>query len=163
MKKITIILIGLLFVVLQLTVTNRIDIWGVHIDLLLIYAVIMAIYLDTKTNYITIITLAVIHDSLISTIFGLSLISLTAITYLVKLLMELLHEEKRWSIAVLFLIGTVISTLLYFGVNQLFFVPVPYAKLPEILLKKSVINIIGGLILTFILRPSLNHIMKNWW
>lgn len=154
---------GLLFLILELTITNRIQILGVHIDLLLIYAVIMGLYLDTKTNYIAVISLAVIYDSLISTVFGLALTTLVLTTYTVKYLVEFLHEEKKWSIALLFLISTIISTSLHFGVNQLFFIPVAYGKLPEILFRKSIINVIGGLVLTFALRSPLNHIMKNWW
>lgn len=163
MKKIAITLIGLVLIVIQLSITNRLRIFGVHMDLLLIFTVIMAIYLDPKTNYVTVLILGSVYDSLINTIFGLNLVALLLTTYVVKLLIDILHEEKLWSIILLFLIGTIILTTINFAGNQFFLISASYGKFAEILAKKAIINIIAGLALAFVFKPSLNHIMKNWW
>lgn len=163
MKKIAVTLIGLVFIIIQLSITSSFSILGTSIDFLLIYAVLMAIYLDTKTNYICVSILAIVYDSLISTKFGISLVILLMTTYLVRLFIDLLHEEKKWSIALLFFVGTLISVIFYFLINQVFFVPVSYGAFAEVLLRKSILNIVTGLILFMIIRPVFNHIMKNWW
>ncbi len=163
MKKIAIIAIGLLLIIIQLSITNKLNIFGARPDFLLVYVVIMGMYLDNKTNYISAVVLAIVFDSLISAKFGISLLILVTTTYVVKLFVDLLHEEKIWSRALMFFTGTLISTLLYFALNQIFFVPVGYGVFFDVLLAKSVLNIGAGLILTPALRPVFNHIMKNWW
>lgn len=163
MKKIVITLMGLILILIQLTITNRLKPLGVSIDLLLIYAVIMAVYLDTKTNYICVSILGIVQDSLISTVVGVNLVVLLLTTYVVKLFIDLLHEEKLWSIALLFLFASLISVSIHFLVNQIFFVALGHEQYLNILLKKTALNIGIGLVMTILIRPIFNHIMKNWW
>lgn len=163
MKKIVITLMGLILILIQLTITNRLKPLGVSIDLLLIYAVIMAVYLDTKTSYICVSILGIVQDSLISTVVGVNLVILLLTTYVVKLFIDLLHEEKLWSIALLFLFASLISVSIHFLVNQIFFVALGHEQYLNILLKKTALNIGIGLVMTILIRPIFNHIMKNWW
>ena len=163
MKKIVVTLAGLILIIVQLSITNRFRPIGVSIDFLLIYAVIMAMYLDTKTNYICIVILSIIYDSLISTIPGISLSIMLLITYIVKILIDFLHEEKTWSIALLFFLSSFISVSLYFLANQLFFVAQTWNRFTHVLMMKSILNLVVGILMTLAIRPAFNHIMKNWW
>lgn len=163
MKKLAIILIGLVLVLVQLSVTNHIVLLGVHVDLLLIYAVILAIYVDTKTDYIAIVSLAAISDSLISTTFGVGILTVVLVTHIVKRLLDVLRDEKQWSVALLFTVSAIISTVIRFGVNQLLFIPEPMIHLPILMVQKILVQVFFGLILTALLKPTLNQLMKNWW
>lgn len=163
MKKIVITLIGLLFIVIELSVTNKFLIAGTRLNLLLIYALLLALNVDSKTDYICIAVVASIYDILISTVFGINLVWMVMVTFVSRVVMDKLYEGKIWSVAVIFILASATSVLYYFGINQILFVPQDVSRLLSIILQSMLINTVLGLVLNFTMKPIFDHIMKNWW
>lgn len=163
MKKIVLTLIGIVLMIISLSITNRFTFWGVHLDLMLVYAVSLAMHIDSKTDYITISILGIMYDLTISPFLGVATVLLLGITALTRFVLDKLYEEKFWSPALLFMLASIISVVYYFGINTIFFIPKGLDVLWTVLWKKVILNMAVGLLLNLILKPLFNRIMKNWW
>ncbi len=95
MKKFVLILIGLIFAIVELSITNRFSIFGTHINLLMIYTVLLATNIDSANNYLAIGIVGFVFDLLGELIFGINLAWVLLVTWLVRLSMDKLYEEKK--------------------------------------------------------------------
>lgn len=163
MKKIVLTLIGLIFIVVELSITNKFTFFGVHLNLLLIYATLLATNVDSFNNYLTIILIGAIYDLLIGLTFGINLAWMLVVTWLIRTVIDKLYEEKKWSIALIFILTSFLSCIYYFFVNQFLFVPQKMEVLTGKIFYSVGINSCLGIFLWMITRPFFKHIMKNWW
>ncbi len=163
MKKFVLILIGLIFAIVELSITNRFSIFGTHINLLMIYTVLLATNIDSANNYLAIGIVGFVFDLLGELIFGINLAWVLLVTWLVRLSMDKLYEEKKWSIAMIFLLAMLLTCVYEYAINQVFYVPKRIDVLTSVLPAYIILNTILGLTLSTIIRPFFRHIMKNWW
>lgn len=163
MKKAVLIWIGLMLMIPELAVTNKFVIFGAGLNLFFVYAIVLAVNVDTKTNYICVGILAFIYDLLISRYFGIHLVIFLLLTALTRLVIDKLYEEKVWSLIVVLLLSTALYISYLFGVNQLLFVPEGISVFLDRLWRAMILNAFCGVILNAMLRPVSKHIMKNWW
>lgn len=163
MKRIVLTLIGLLVIILELTLSNKFKILGTNLNLLFVYAIALALNVDTKTDYTCIVILGFVYDLLISRYFGVNLIILLALTALARVLIDKLYEEKLWSVVVILIISSAIFFTYQFLVNQILYVPQEIAFFPRLLWRNVLSNTVAGVLLNAMLRPISKHIMKNWW
>lgn len=163
MKKIVLILIGLVFVVLELSIANRISILGTHVNLLMIYVVLLATNVDRETDYLSVVVVGFVYDLLAELIFGINLFWALLMTWLIRLSMDKLYEEKKWSMLIIYATVMFLSVVYDFIINQIFYVPKGIEILTSIMLRNISINAILGILLSIVMRPFFRHIMKNWW
>lgn len=163
MKKIALIVLGLLMIILGMSVLDKFLFLGISLNMLLIYTGILALQTDIKTNYICVFAVACIYDLLISPFFGINIVWTLAATFVARTIMDKLYEEKSWSSIILFIAITILFIVYQYVVGQLLFVPTSWSYLPSIFARSIPIHVFFGIILNGLLRPLIRHIMKNWW
>lgn len=163
MKRIVLTLIGLLLIILELTLSNKFKILGTNLNLLFVYAIALALNVDTKTNYTCIVILGFIYDLLISRYFGVNLVILLALTALARVLIDKLYEDKFWSVVVILIISSAIFFTYQFLINQLLFVPQKISIFLQLIWRNILTNTVAGIFLNMMIRLITKHIMKNWW
>ncbi len=91
MKKIALIVLGLLMIILGMSVLDKFLFLGISLNMLLIYTGILALQTDIKTNYICVFTVACIYDLLISPFFGINIVWTLAATFVARTIMDKLY------------------------------------------------------------------------
>ena len=147
MKNILYILAGLLILILEISITNSYPIWGVNIDLLLVYIVILSKNTDAKSNFIVASSLGFLKDILIGLKFGTNIIILVLVSILVRFTKDKIYEYRNIYPAVLIILGTIIQCVGYFLVANIYYTGSGWSVFFLILLKKSILNSILGIVI----------------
>ena len=74
MKKVLLCLLGILLVLVEMSITNYIDIFNVSFNLLTIYITIISLYLDETDASIIGAIIGLVKDIVVGGIFGVNLI-----------------------------------------------------------------------------------------
>ena len=146
MKNILYILAGLLILILEISITNDYPIFGVNIDLLLVYIVILSKNTDAKSNFIVASALGFLKDILIGLKFGTNIIILVLVSVLIRFTKDKIYEYRNIYPAVLIILGTVIQCLGYFLVANIYYTGSDLSMFSIILLKKVILNCILGIV-----------------
>lgn len=146
MKNILYILAGLLILILEISITNDYPIFGVNIDLLLVYIVILSKNTDAKSNFIVASALGFLKDILIGLKFGTNIIILVLVSVLIRFTKDKIYEYRNIYPAVLIILGTVIQCLGYFVVANIYYTGSDLSMFSIILLKKVILNCIVGIV-----------------
>lgn len=146
MKNILYILAGLLILILEISITNDYPIFGVNIDLLLVYIVILSKNTDAKSNFIVASALGFLKDILIGLKFGTNIIILVLVSVLIRFTKDKIYEYRNIYPAVLIILGTVIQCLGYFVVANIYYTGSDLSMFSIILLKKVILNCILGIV-----------------
>lgn len=146
MKNILYILAGLLILILEISITNDYPIFGVNIDLLLVYIVILSKNTDAKSNFIVASALGFLKDILIGLKFGTNIIILVLVSVLIRFTKDKIYEYRNIYPAVLIILGTIIQCVGYFIVANIYYTGSDLSMFSLILLKKVILNCILGIV-----------------
>lgn len=112
MKKVYLCLLGIAILILENSITNYITIFGVTIDLLLIFLTIISLYLDELESSIIGAVLGLLKDISVGGIFGLNALIYFLICYIVSYSRKKIYKESKVTIFTLILATTIFSSVL---------------------------------------------------
>ncbi|MBU2068534.1 rod shape-determining protein MreD, partial [Patescibacteria group bacterium] len=120
--KTTLLILGLLFaVILQATLVPFITLWGVSPNLILVLILILVILKKFEKVWWLIILSGLFLDSLAGLPFGLVSLSLISTAYLIdRFNQSIFSRIKFWVLAVLIVLGSLVYSLLLFGLAKVF-------------------------------------------
>lgn len=152
MKILVYALIGLVVLLIELGVTNHFLIFGVTIDLLLIFTILMSQKTDFKTNIFVALILGGIKDIIVSTVFGVNIVIMALTVFLIRSAKDKIYENRIWTPIVMIALGTVGNTLVYYLASLVFYNGVLISGLFIVTFKSIILNLIISL---FIRTPFM--------
>ena len=93
MKKVLLCLLGILLVLVEMSITNYIDIFNVSFNLLTIYITIISLYLDETDASIIGAIIGLVKDIAVGGIFGVNALILFTIGYGISFLKNKIYKE----------------------------------------------------------------------
>lgn len=111
MKKVLLCLLGILFVIIESSITNYIDLFGVSLNIVLIYITIISLYLDEFDVGIIGAIVGIVKDIVVGGIFGVNALVLFAVAYTIGYLRGKLYKESYITIFTLVLITSLFDSL----------------------------------------------------
>ena len=112
MKRLMLYIVGILIIMLENTVTNYIDVFGVSSNILLIYMTIISLYIDELEVSIIAVILGIIKDVMIGAIFGVNAITLFIISFSISHLRKKIYKENYITIIVLVFITSIVDSVI---------------------------------------------------
>ena len=116
MKRILLCILGIFIIIIQNSIINYLSIFGMTINIVLIYLVIISLYLGERESGIIGAILGIILDSSTGGIFGSNALIFFVLSYMVSYLRDKIYKESTIMIFTIIL-GT---TLIYCGSSFLF-------------------------------------------
>ena len=108
MKKVLLCLLGILLVLVEMSITNYIDIFNVSFNLLTIYITIISLYLDETDASIIGAIIGLVKDIAVGGIFGVNALILFTIGYGISFLKNKIYKESNITIfALVFMVNIV--------------------------------------------------------
>ena len=98
MKKVLLCLLGILLVLVEMSITNYIDIFNVSFNLLTIYITIISLYLDETDASIIGAIIGLVKDIVVGGIFGVNALILFTIGYGISFLKNKIYKESNITI-----------------------------------------------------------------
>lgn len=83
MKKVLFCLLGIVFMIIENSIINYIDIFGISFNLVFIYVIIIFFYLDELEGGIIVVIIGFIKDIIVGGIFGVNVLILFIIVYVI--------------------------------------------------------------------------------
>ncbi|MBQ3423086.1 MAG: rod shape-determining protein MreD [Romboutsia sp.] len=111
MKKILLCLIGILLVIIEGSITNYIDIFGISVSLVIVYCTIISLYLDELEAGIIGAIIGLIKDVAFGGIFGVNTLILFAISYGIITLRYKIYKESYITIGTLIIITSIFDSM----------------------------------------------------
>ena len=93
MKKILLCLLGILLVIVEMSITNYIDIFNVSFNLVIIYITIISLYLDKTEVSIIGAIIGLVKDIAVGGIFGVNGLILFTVGYGISLLKNEIYKS----------------------------------------------------------------------
>lgn len=152
MKRILLCILGIFIIIIQNSIINYLSIFGMTINLVLIYLVIISLYLEELESGIIGAILGIILDSSVGGVFGSNALILFALSYMVSYMRDKVYKESPVMIFTIILI----STLIYCGCSFLL-----AKNLYNVCKFKSIIKIIVVPILNSLVGLLIYKIFKN--
>lgn len=112
MKKVYLCLLGIAILILENSITNYISIFGVTIDLLLVFLTIISLYLDELESSIIGALLGLLKDISIGGIFGINGLIYFVICYIISYSRKKIYKESKVTIFTLILATTIFSSVI---------------------------------------------------
>lgn len=112
MKRLILYIVGILIIILENTVTNYIDVFGVSLNILLIYMTIISLYIDELEIGIVASILGVIKDITVGAMFGINAITLFIISFSISYLRKKIYKENYITILVLVFITSIVDSVI---------------------------------------------------
>ncbi|WP_028829441.1 rod shape-determining protein MreD [Proteocatella sphenisci] len=147
MKNILYIAVGLIILIAEIAIANKFPIFGATPDLLLVYIIILSKNTDAKANFIVAVTLGFIKDVLIGLKFGVNIIVLCAVSVFIRFAKDKIYEYIYIYPSIMITLGTIIQILVHAGISQVFFSSITLSTLLVLIVKKSIINCVLGLLI----------------
>lgn len=94
MKRLLLGILGIIIIILQNTIINYLSIFGITINLVLIYLVIISLYLDEVESGIIGIILGFILDFSVGGVFGENALLLSFLAYIVSYNKDKVYKES---------------------------------------------------------------------
>lgn len=162
MKKILLFLIGVLIVILEGSIVNYINLFGVSINLVLIYITIITLYLENVESITIAILLGFIRDISIGSIFGVNALILAIVAYGISNLNDKIYKNSYTTILVLVFISSLIDSVINIIISAMIYQPygILYTILKGIFIA-PVVNSIGSLVLYYIFNRSILKLKKD--
>ncbi len=111
MKRVLLCLFGILFIVVENSITNYINILGISINLLIIYMTIISLYIDEFEAGIIGAIIGIVKDLLVGGIFGVNGLILFTISYGISHLKNKIYKESNITIFALVFITSLFDSL----------------------------------------------------
>lgn len=111
MKKVLLCLLGILLVLVEMSITNYIDIFNVSFNLLTIYITIISLYLDETDASIIGAIIGLVKDIVVGGIFGVNVLILFTIGYGISFLKNKIYKESNITIFALVFIASLFDSM----------------------------------------------------
>jgi rod shape-determining protein MreD len=111
MKKVLLCLLGILLVLVEMSITNYIDIFNVSFNLLTIYITIISLYLDETDASIIGAIIGLVKDIVVGGIFGVNALILFIIGYGISFLKNKIYKESNITIFALVFIASLFDSM----------------------------------------------------
>ena len=111
MKKVLLCLLGILLVLVEMSITNYIDIFNVSFNLLTIYITIISLYLDETDASIIGAIIGLVKDIVVCGIFGVNALILFTIGYGISFLKNKIYKESNITIFALVFIASLFDSM----------------------------------------------------
>ena len=111
MKKVLLCLLGILLVLVEMSITNYIDIFNVSFNLLTIYITIISLYLDETDASIIGAIIGLVKDIAVGCIFGVNALILFTIGYGISFLKNKIYKESNITIFALVFIASLFDSM----------------------------------------------------
>ncbi|MBQ6631060.1 MAG: rod shape-determining protein MreD [Romboutsia sp.] len=111
MKKILLCLLGILLVIVEMSITNYIDIFNVSFNLLIIYITIISLYLDKTEVSIIGAIIGIVKDIVVGGIFGVNALVLFTVGYGISLLRNEIYKESNITVFALVFITSLFDSV----------------------------------------------------
>lgn len=156
MKRILLCILGIFIIIIQNSIINYLFIFGMTINIVLIYLVIISLYLGELESGIIGAILGIVLDSSVGGVFGANALILFLISYTVSYLRNKVYKES------LVMIFTIIlaMTFIYCGVSFLFAKSLYNVCKFASIIKIIVVPIANALIGVLIYKIFKNQILK---
>lgn len=156
MKRILLCILGFLIVIIQNSIINYLSIFGMTINIVLIYLVIISLYLGELESGIIGAILGIVLDSSVGGVFGANALILFLISYTVSYLRNKVYKESPVMIFTIILA----MTFIYCGVSFLFAKSLYNVCKFASIIKIIVVPIANALIGVLIYKIFKNQILK---
>ncbi|MEG1310979.1 MAG: rod shape-determining protein MreD [Romboutsia sp.] len=121
MKKVVLCLLGILLVIIENSIINYIDIFGVSFNIVIIYITIIALYLDEFEIGVIGAIIGLVKDITTGAIFGVNGLVLFAIAYGISHLKDKIYKESNITIFALVFITSLVDSMVNIAVvNQVY-------------------------------------------
>lgn len=111
MKKVLLCLLGILLVIVEMSITNYIDIFNVSFNLLIIYITIISLYLDKTEASIIGAIIGIVKDIVVGGIFGVNALILFTVGYGISLLRNEIYKESNITVFALVFITSLFNSV----------------------------------------------------
>ena len=111
MKKVLLCLLGILLVLVEMSITNYIDIFNVSFNLLTIYITIISLYLDETDASIIGAIIGLVKDIVVGGIFGVNALIFFTIGYGISFLKNKIYKESNITIFALVFIASLFDSM----------------------------------------------------
>lgn len=112
MKKVLLCLLGILIVIIENSITNYINIFGISFNIVLIYMAIISLYVDELEVGIIGSIIGLVKDLTTGGIFGINGLILFVISYGISHLKAKIYKESSITIFVLVFMASLFDSLL---------------------------------------------------
>ena len=111
MKKILLCLLGILLVIVEMSITNYIDIFNVSFNLVIIYITIISLYLDKTEVSIIGAIIGLVKDMAVGGIFGVNGLILFTVGSGISMLKNEIYKESNITIFALVFITSLFGSV----------------------------------------------------
>ena len=111
MKKVLLCLLGILLVLVEMSITNYIDIFNVSFNLLTIYITIISLYLDETDASIIGAIIGLVKDMTVGGILGVNALILFTVGYGISFLKNKIYKESNITIFALVFITSLLDSM----------------------------------------------------
>ena len=156
MKRILLCILGIFIIIIQNSIINYLSIFGMTINIVLIYLVIISLYLGELESGIIGAILGIVLDSSVGGVFGANALILFLISYTVSYFRNKVYKESPVMIFTIILA----MTFIYCGVSFLFAKSLYNVCKFASIIKIIVVPIANALIGVLIYKIFKNQILK---
>lgn len=158
MKKILLCLIGILLVIIEGSIINYIDIFGISVSLVIVYCTIISLYLDELEAGIIGAIIGLIKDVAFGGIFGVNTLILFAISYGISTLRYKIYKESYITVGTLIIITSIFDSMVNITATTLIYNS--YSILTMVLKGIFIIPLMNSLLGFIIYLLFKNSILK---
>ncbi|MGL6107618.1 rod shape-determining protein MreD [Romboutsia sp.] len=158
MKKVLLCLLGILLVVIENSITNYIDLFGVSFNIVIVYMTIIALYTDELEVGIIGAIIGIVKDITIGGIFGVNALILFAVSYGISHLKDKIYKESRITIFALVFITSLFDSMVNIATVSLVYNS--YGIMNLILKGVLIIPLVNGILSILLYSISKKSILK---
>lgn len=158
MKKVLLCLLGILLVIIENSIVNYIDIFGISFSLVIIYMTVIALYTDELEVSIIGAVVGLIKDMTVGGIFGVNGLILFAISYGISHLRSKIYKESRITIFALVFITSLFDSMV--NIASVSLVYSIYGIINLIIKGMLIVPLINGLLSVILYSISKDSILK---
>lgn len=156
MKRILLCILGFLIIIIQNSIINYLSIFGMTINIVLIYLVIISLYLGELESGIIGAILGIILDSSVGGVFGSNALIFFVLSYMVSYLKDKIYKESLIMIFTIILL----TTFIYCGCSFLLAKSLYNVCKFTSIIKIIVVPIINSLVGILVYKIFKNQILR---
>lgn len=158
MKRFLLCLIGIILVIIEGSITNYIDIYGVSFNLVLIYCTIISLYLNDLEAGIIGAIIGLIKDISLGGIFGVNALILFTSCYGISTLRNKIYKESYITIATLVIVTSIFDSMVNITATTLIYNS--YSILTMVLKGIVIIPVINSILSLIVYIIFKNNILR---
>lgn len=157
MKNAFYVVLGLLVMIIELSVTNKFPFMGVTADLFILYVMILSLETDAKTNFIVVVILGFIKDILLGTVLGINIAAFVVTTFVVRFAKDKIYDKRIIYPLIMMITATIIQSTVFGVSSMMFFNGLAFDTFLTVAGSKIVLN---GIICLMVYAPLRNLFSK---